>query len=111
MKDWSAHFEAVSRGATTTASFGGVLEEAELTGKGLLTKAEDASKSALAKAKTLVTSDEAKRYQAPVLLGLLVGVLAKVAGMVGPAPIVLGVLAASGTMAVQSKLAKDAVRS
>lgn len=99
--NWEDHFKQVSTGST--ASFGGVLEEAELVGKGAITSV----KSTLTDAKTFVTSDKAKPYQAPVLLGLLVGVLAKTAGMVGAAPIVLGVLAASGALAVQSKLSKQ----
>jgi uncharacterized membrane protein YebE (DUF533 family) len=71
-----------------------VYEECQFTGDETL----------LDKAKALATGETAKRYQAPAIIGVLVGVLAKTSGMFGAAPIVLGLMAAGGTLAAQDYL-------
>jgi hypothetical protein len=89
MTTWSKHFQDVSA-RRSTASFGGVDEECQFTGEPITLT-------------SLTSGDTAKKIGIPLGAGVLAAVFAKGAGLVGVAPILIGVFgAAAAALAVQA---------
>jgi hypothetical protein len=78
--NWRTHFQAISR-APATVDFGGFIEDCQFQGDGLSTFAPDAT----------------KKFAIPAVVGVVAGVVAKTAGLVGAGPILIGTLGALGT--------------
>src|ERR1700690_4433447 len=72
MRDWSRHFQAVS----STARFGGYLEDCRFGDEPA--------------AATPPMSERAQPFITPALLGVGAGIVAKLSGLIGPTPILIG---------------------
>jgi hypothetical protein len=72
MRDWSRHFQAVS----STARFGGYLEDCQFGDEPAATAPP--------------MSEGAQPFITPALLGVGAGIVAKLAGLLGPTPILIG---------------------
>jgi hypothetical protein len=79
--NWQTHFQVVSR-TDVTAAFGGYMYNPQFEGDSFA---------------GLNVSDEAKKIGVPVAAGVALALVAKMSGILGPGPLLLGALGGLGT--------------